>query len=69
MGKLGELSKFLEYPSNMLENTSQLFWNIPVTYRKFPVGSKMILVFFGMLMTLKNSFHVSALIYGIFESH
>ena len=76
MGKLEELSKFLEYPSNMLENTSQLIWNIPVTYWKFPVGSKMILVFFGMLMTFKNSektvnisLHVSALIYGVFESH
>ena len=51
MGKLGELSKYLEYPSNMLENTSQLIWNIPVTYWKLPVGSKMFLVFFGMLMT------------------
>ena len=51
MGKLGELSKLLEYSSNMLENTSQLIWNIPVTYWKLPVGSKMFLVFFGMLMT------------------
>ena len=55
MGKLEELSKFLEYPSNMLENTSQLIWNIPVTYWKFSVGSKMILVFFGIIMTYKNS--------------
>ena len=55
MGKLGELSKFLEYPSSMLENTSQLIWNIPVTFWKFPVGSKMILVFFGIIMTFKNS--------------
>ena len=55
MGKLGALSKFLEYPSNMLENTSQLIWNIPVTYWKFPVGSKMILLFLDMLEAFKNS--------------
>ena len=53
--KLEELSKFLEYPSNMLEISSQLIWNIPVTYWKFPVGSKMNLLFFDMLEAFKNS--------------
>ena len=41
MCKLGELSKFLDYSSNVLEISSQLIWNIPVTYWKFPVGSNM----------------------------
>ena len=49
MCKLGELSKFLEYSSNMLEISSQFIWNIPVTYWKLPVGSKMNLLFFDML--------------------
>ena len=48
MGKLGELSKFLEYFGNMLEISSQLIWNIQVTYWKFPVGSKMKMVVFDI---------------------
>ena len=66
MCKLGELSKFLDYSSNVLEISSQLIWNIPVTYWKFPVGSKMILLFLDMFEAFKNSeknrislFHVS----------
>ena len=55
MCKLGELSKFLEYSSNMLEISSQFIWDIPVTYRKFPVGSEMILLFLDMLEAFKNS--------------
>ena len=55
MCKLGELSKFLEYSSNMLEISSQFIWDIPVTYWKFPVGSKMILLFFDMLEVFKKS--------------
>ena len=64
MCKLGE---FLEYSSNVLEISSQLIWNIPVTYWKFPVGSKMILLFLDMFEAFKNSeknrislFHVSS---------
>ena len=49
MGKLGELSKFLEYSSNMLEISSQFIRNFPVTYWKLPVGSEMNLLFFDML--------------------
>ena len=67
MCKLGELSKFLDYSSNVLEISSQLIWNIPVTYWKFPVGSKMILLFLDMFEAFKNSeknrislFHVSS---------
>ena len=45
MCKLEELSKFLEYLSNMLEISSQLIWKIPVTYWKFLVGSKLNLLF------------------------
>ena len=33
----------------------QISWNIPVTYWKFPVGSKMNLLFFDMLEAFKNS--------------
>ena len=55
MCKLGELSKFLEYSSNMLEISSQFIWDIPVTYWKFPVGSKMILLFLDPLEAFKNS--------------
>ena len=55
MGKQMELSKFLEYSSNKLELSSQFIWNIPVTYWKLPVGSKMILLFFDMLEAFKNS--------------
>ena len=55
MCKLGELSKFLDYSSNVLEISSQLIWNIPVTYWKFPVGSKMILLFLDMFEAFKNS--------------
>ena len=55
MCKLGELSKFLEYSSSMLEISSQFIWDIPVTYWKFPVGSKMILLFLDMLEAFKNS--------------
>ena len=47
--KLGELSKFLEYSSNMLEISSQFIRNFPVTYWKLPVGSEMNLLFFDML--------------------
>ena len=67
MCKLGELCKFLDYSSNVLEISSQLIWNIPVTYWKFPVGSKMILLFLDMFEAFKNSeknrislFHVSS---------
>ena len=67
MCKLEELSKFLEYLSNMLEISNQLIWKIPVTYWKFPVGSKMILLFLDMFEAFKNSeknrislFHVSS---------
>ena len=49
MCKLEELSKFLEHSSNMLEISSQFIWNIPLTYWIFPVGSKIILLFFDML--------------------
>merc|ERR1712208_82280 len=66
MCELGELSKFLDYSSNVLVISSQLIWNIPVTYWKFPVGSKMILLFLDMFEAFKNSeknrislFHVS----------
>ena len=55
MCKLGELSKFLEYSSNMLEISSQFIWDIPVTYWKFPVDSKMVLLFLDMLEAFKNS--------------
>ena len=55
MCKLGELSKFLEYSGSMLEISSQFIWEIPVTYWKFPVGSKMILLFLDMLEAFKNS--------------
>ena len=55
MCKLGELSKFLEYSSNILEISSQFIWNIPVTYWKLPVGSKMNLLIFDMLEAFQNS--------------
>ena len=55
MCKLDEFSKFLEYSSNMLEISSKFIWNIPVTYWKFAVGSKMILLIFDMLEAFKNS--------------
>ena len=55
MRKLGVLSKLLEYSSSMLEIYSQFIWDIPVTYWKFTVGSKMILLFLDMLEAFKNS--------------
>ena len=55
MCKLGELSKFLEYSSNMLEISSKFIWNFPVTYWKFPVGSNMFLLFLDMLEAFENS--------------
>ena len=55
MCKLGELSKFLESSSNILEISSQFIWNIPVTYWEFPVGSEMILLCLDMLEPFKNS--------------
>ena len=39
----------------MLEISSQLILNIQVTHWKFPVGSKLNLLFFDMLEALKNS--------------
>ena len=75
MCKLGELSNFLEYSSNMLEISSQLIWKIPVTHWKFPVGGKIDLLFFDILLVFKNFeknklslFHVILPIFQNFES-